>query len=143
MKISQEAIDQIRKLESYRSHAYLDPVGIPTIGYGHISGVKMGQVCTELQAEEFLKQDMIPGEKAIERLVRVPITQGQLDACQDFCFNLGTGSFARSSLLRLMNEKKFIDAADDFGQWVHAGGKVLPGLIIRREWEKKRFLGLI
>jgi lysozyme len=143
MKISQEAIDQIKKFEGFKSKAYLDAVGIPTIGYGHISGVKLKDVCTEEQAEEFLKQDLIPGEEAITKLVKVDLNQGQWDSLLDFCFNLGVGSFSRSSLLRLLNERKFSEAAEEFDKWIYGGHQILPGLITRRNWEKRRFLGLI
>ena len=143
MKSSDVLIAKIKSMEGLKLKTYLDSVKVPTIGYGHTRGVKLGDTCTAAQAEEFLRQDIAPDEVAVTKIVTVPLTQGQFDACVDFCFNLGIGNFSHSTLLKLVNDSKFEEAAAEFAKWNLAGGKVLPGLTARRDWESKRFLSLV
>jgi len=142
---SQKGIDLIKKFEGKRLEAYKCPAGIPTIGYGHtgkVDGkpVALGMKITEKKAEELLKEDLKTFEKGVLNCVKVPLTQGQFDALVSFSYNLGIGSLQSSTLLRLLNEKKYKEAAEQFGRWVKAGGKTLEGLVKRREAEKKLFL---
>lgn len=120
--------------------AYLDPVGIPTIGYGHTAGVHMGQIITITQANVFLEQDLQGCARAVSRLVKVELNDNQFSALVSFTFNLGAGNLGKSTLLKRVNERRFTDAANEFLKWVKAGGKTLPGLVRRRKAERALFL---
>lgn len=133
------AKDLIKQYEGLKLEAYLCPAGIPTIGYGHTMGVKLGQKITEGQANTFLDQDYLLAEKEVKGAVKVPLTENQLGALTSFVFNLGIGKLKGSTLLRLLNQGLYEDAAAKFEQWVYGGGKVLPGLVARRAAEKKLF----
>lgn len=141
MRTSQKGIDLIKKFEGCRLEAYKCPAGIWTIGYGHTKGVKDGQIITQEQAEEFLREDLRIFEQAVESCVKVPLSQNQFDALVSFCYNCGSGALKTSTLLRLLNEGKYKDASEQFLRWNKAGGKVLVGLTRRREEEREMFLG--
>lgn len=141
MRTSQKGIDLIKKFEGCRLEAYKCPAGIWTIGYGHTKGVKDGQIITQEQAEEFLREDLRIFEQTVESCVKVPLSQNQFDALVSFCYNCGSGALKTSTLLRLLNEGNYSSAADQFLRWNKAGGKVLAGLTRRREEERVMFLG--
>lgn len=139
MKASDILIAKIKEFEGYRSRAYRDAVGVWTCGYGHTRGVAAKTSCTQAQADAWLRQDLAPLEKQLSGIKEID-TQGKLDACLDFCFNLGTGNFLRSTLLKMIKAgmgEKLIKA--EFMRWVYAGGRKLDGLVKRREWEAERF----
>ncbi|WP_340615247.1 lysozyme [Xenorhabdus thailandensis] len=143
MKISEDGINKLKSYEGLKLKAYPDPAtgAEPwTIGYGHTKGVKPGQVITMQQAEEYLHQDLTSVYAAIQRLVKVPLTQGQFDALCSFIFNLGIGNFAHSTLLKKLNTGDYQSAAKEFVKWDRADGKALAALRMRRESEQKTFL---
>jgi lysozyme len=124
--------------------AYLDTGGVPTIGWGttaYPSGrkVKMGDVCTKEQADEWLVHDVESSVKSINKLVKVRIAQPMFDALVSFVYNLGAGNFASSTLLKLINAGKFDDAAAQFARWKFDNGQVQPGLVKRRSAEEALF----
>ncbi|MGJ0580905.1 lysozyme, partial [Xenorhabdus bovienii] len=130
MKISNKGLGFIQQWEGLKLKAYPDPAtgGIPwTIGYGHTKDVKPGQVITEQQAEAFLHDDLIPAYATLERLVKVPLTQGQFDALCSFIFNCGSGNFSGSTLLKKINAGNYAGAAAEFPRWNKAAGKVMNG----------------
>lgn len=141
MQISKAGLDLIKQFEGLYLKAYRCPAGVPTIGYGHTAGVAMGQTITEQHADEYLRRAVRMFERAVERVVKVPLTQGQFDALVSFAFNLGAGALQSSTLLRLLNSGDYAGAADQFGRWTKAGGRVLPGLVRRREAERRLFEG--
>ncbi|AHG63199.1 lysozyme [Advenella mimigardefordensis] len=149
MKISQAGIDFIKSYEALRLQAYDDGVGVWTIGWGHTKGVKKGDKITVAQAEQYLRDDLVRFEKAVNEWVTVPLQQSQYDALVSFAFNVGTGNpdpkygktgFYWSTLRRLLNEGDYIGAANEFLRWDKAGGKVLAGLTRRRKDEYNMFL---
>lgn len=145
MKTSPKGIALIKSAEGLRLKAYPDPGtgGLPwTIGYGSTSGVTKSMVITEAQAEQMLAADLVRFERAVERLVQVPLNQGQFDALVSFTYNVGEGNFTKSTLLRKLNAGDTAGAADQFLRWVNAGGKVLSGLVKRRAAERAMFLGV-
>ena len=85
-------------------------------------------------------EDVASSVSAVNRLVTVPLTQNQFDSLVDFVYNLGEGSFAKSTLLRKLNNKDYIGASEEFQKWVFDNGKVQPGLVSRRYREKQLFL---
>lgn len=127
------------EMEGCKLEAYEDAAGVPTIGYGHTKGVRMGDKISEYWAKEYLRQDIDEVEQQVKAL-NVAHTEGQLDALVSFAFNLGIGRLQASTLLKTIREggtKAQIQR--EFKKWVFAGGKKLKGLEKRREWEAKRF----
>jgi lysozyme len=121
---------------------YLDPVGIPTGGYGHTSGLTASMVGMPVdpdQADIWLRADIQSSVAAVNRYVQVPLTQHQFDACVDFTFNVGAGNFSTSTLLKLINTGDMTGASAQFSRWVFAKGKQLPGLVVRRAAETAWF----
>lgn len=137
---SQRGLDLIENAEGLHLTAYQDDVGVWTIGYGHTRGVRPGMVITAADAQAYLRSDLNVAERAVNTLVTVDITQNQFDALVDFTFNLGAGDLAGSTLLRRLNDGDYDGAANEFGLWIHAGGKVEPGLVKRRNAEKALFM---
>lgn len=126
--------------EGLRLEAYLCPAMVWTIGYGHTRGVKKGDKITKEKALDFLREDVQDSVSAVNRLVKVPLSQGQFDALVDFVFNLGEGALAKSTLLKLLNMGKYEDARKEFAKWNKADGRVLDGLTKRRKAEADMFV---
>lgn len=141
MTTSDAGIQLIKKYEGCCLDAYLCPAKVPTIGYGHTEGVNLGMRITQEQADSLLKGDLVSREAAVRRLVRVPVTQGQFDALVSFVYNIGTGAFERSTLLKKLNAGDTRGASAQFAVWNKAGGKELPGLTKRRAAERALFDG--
>ncbi|MDQ2103862.1 lysozyme [Azospirillum isscasi] len=143
--VCQEAVNLVKHFEGLYLNAYLCPAGVPTIGYGHTAGVKMGQTITSAQADDFLASDLASAAAQVDKLVTVALNPQQRGALASFVFNLGAGSLQQSTLLRLLNQGDFEGAAGQFGRWVYAtvnGVKTqLPGLVKRRAAEADLFEG--
>ena len=140
MRTSQQGIDFIKRHEALRLHAYKDAVGVWTIGYGHTSTAKQGMTITEEEAEKLLKQDLKTAENEINRHL-LPLKQHQFDSLASFVFNVGIGSFRRSTLLkRLKMDVNHPDIVNQFNRWVYGGGKILPGLVRRRKEEANLYI---
>jgi lysozyme len=139
MRYSDEALEETIVSEGEKLEAYQDTGGVWTIGVGHTKGVKKGDKITKAQSRAYLREDMLDAERAVWRLVKVPLTQGQYDALVDFTFNLGEGALSRSTLLRLLNAKNYEGAALEFSKWVYDNHKVQPGLVTRRKRNSDRF----
>ena len=129
--ITQDGIDLIKRFEGFSSKVYICPAGYPTIGYGHLvrSGESFNEI-SETEAEEILRKDVESAERAVLRLVSVPLTDGQFDALVSFTFNLGSGAFQRSSLRRKVNRQAHAEVPEQLMRWVWAGGRKLNGLRI-------------
>lgn len=140
-KINEQGLRLLKNFEGLRLRAYLDPVGVWTIGYGTTSGVRPGMTITVQQAEELLKRDLIRFENIVDRYVKVPLNSNQFSALVSFVYNVGAGAFSGSTLLRLLNQNNYRGAADQLLRWVNAGGRSLPGLVRRRRAERALFLG--
>ncbi len=141
MRTSENGLALIRQAEGLRLRAYKCPAGVWTIGFGTTAGVKEGQVITKERAEELLRDDVKRFEDQVLRLVKAPLTQGQLDALVSFTYNLGAANLGNSTLLRLLNAGDYRGAAAQFDRWTKAGGKELPGLVKRRAAERALFEG--
>ncbi|CAM9320124.1 unnamed protein product, partial [Phaeothamnion confervicola] len=139
-QLNESGLAIIRQNEGLRLDAYLDPVGIPTIGYGHTAGVQLGQHITTEQAESYLRDDLAGAEASVQNEVKVPLNDNQYSALVSFVFNIGGPQFQDSTLLKLLNQGDFAGAAEQFAQWTHAGGQELPGLVNRRQAERALFL---
>lgn len=140
-KINPEGLELIKTFEGLKLKAYKDIVGIRTIGYGHTgSDVVDGQQITPMQAELLLTMDVEKFERGVDNLVKIQINDNQFSALVSFAFNLGLTRLEQSTLLKLLNQKKIQEAADQFLVWNKAGGKVVAGLTRRREAERALFL---
>ncbi len=151
MKPSKDCLDLIKSFEGYHKRlpdgsaaTYLDPVNIPTIGWGTIQypdgkPVRLGDVRTEAQCTEYLLHEVSGKAAAIEKLVKVPLTQSMFDALTSFAYNVGVGAFSESTLLRMLNAGNYEAAGQQLLVWNKGGGKVLPGLVRRRDAEMALF----
>jgi lysozyme len=137
MQLSAEGLDLIKKSEGFRDRIYRDVAGFSTIGYGHLikPAESFPDGIAESQAAAILANDIQDAEQSVARLVRIALTQGQFDALVDFCFNLGAGRLAGSTLLRELNAGRHDAAALQLLAWDHAGGVVNSGLKSRRQAE--------
>lgn len=144
MKISSKGLDLIKEYEGLRLKAYKCPAGIPTIGYGHTDSVTMDMLITKEQADLFLQEDVSGTEDAVYDLCAFPPTQHQFDAMVCLAFNIGTGAFAKSTVLKKFNAGDVLGASKAFTLWNKAtvGGekRELPGLTRRRQAEAALFL---
>lgn len=143
MNISQSGVNFIKQFEGLELHAYKPVPQEPffTIGYGHYSSsVRSDETITEAQAEQILKDDLSTYVAGVTHLLKVPVNQNQFDALTSFAFNCGVEGLTKSNLLALVNKGDFIGASNEFGKWIHDGGKVVQGLINRRAAEKALFL---
>lgn len=140
MIYSQNGLKLTEQFEGCKLVAYLDQGGTPTIGYGHTVGVKMGMTCTQEQAESWLLQDVQNAVKTVNDLVHVGLSQNQFDALVDLVFNVGSGNFAGSTLLKYLNIGSYERASEEFQKWNKSGGIVRDGLTRRRIAEDDLFL---
>jgi len=140
MNISQNGINLIKKYEGCRLVAYLCPANVWTIGYGHTgSDVYKGKKISSEEAESLLKSDLTVHCNNVSKLVKVSLNQNQFDSLVSFEFNIGYAAFKNSTLLKLLNQKKYKEAGLQFERWVYGGGKKLAGLVKRRQAEKNLF----
>lgn len=141
LSLSPHGAEMIGGFEGLRLTAYRDAVGVLTIGYGHTGAdVKPGQRISTATALALLRRDAQSAEAAVERAVKVPLTQGQFDALVSLTFNIGGGALASSTLVRKLNAGDVKGAANQFLRWDKAGGRTLLGLSRRRRAERALFL---
>lgn len=149
MKISRNCIELVAGFEGLQFDAYLDPVGIPTIGYGTIrypdgSRVRLGDRISEDDAESLLTLECQQVAAEIERLAKgITLTQNQFDALVSFTYNVGIGALSTSTLFERLKQGNFAAAANEFKRWnkgtVNGEKRILPGLTIRRQTEGALF----
>lgn len=138
MKISAEAYCAISSFEGFRPTAYKCPSGVWTIGYGHTKGVKKGDMISYQEASKLLMRDI---EEVEDKLASLgTLTQGQLDSLVSFVFNVGIANFNNSTLKKKVIANRFDKSiGKEFKRWIYSKGKVLQGLVKRREWEARRY----
>ena len=131
-----EGFHRVARADPSRAQPYICPAGYWTIGYGHLCDPKHPPI-TEAEAEIYLARDLQTALVATMRYCPVLATEpeGRLAAIVDFTFNLGAGRLQSSTLRRRINQRDWTDAAGQLRRWVYGGGKVLPGLVTRREVE--------
>lgn len=112
---------------------------VPTIGYGHTKGVKLGDTCTVEEAEDYLLQDIAWVVAAVNKNVSVQLNQNQFDAVGSLVFNIGASAFLKSTILRKLNQGDFAGAEREFARWNKQKGRVVPGLTTRRKKEAELF----
>ncbi|RZJ63024.1 MAG: lysozyme [Acidovorax sp.] len=143
--VPQAAIDLAKRFEGFhrvpkndpgRAYPYVCPAGYWTIGYGHLCDPKHPPI-TEAEAEGYLAADLMTALNATLRFCPVLANEpeGRLAAIIDFTFNLGAGRLQTSTLRRRVNQRDWLAAGQELRRWVHGGGRILPGLVARREAE--------
>jgi GH24 family phage-related lysozyme (muramidase) len=142
--ITEEGLDLIKRFEGFSPTIYICPAGYSTIGYGHVvldeEKDRFAAGIDQEQSEELLRCDAQVAERAVLRLITVPLTDGQFDALVSFTFNLGSGALQRSTLRRKVNRGAHGEVPAQLMRWVWARGKRLKGLSIRRAAESKTYL---
>lgn len=137
IRINADGLEIIKRFEDIRLNAYIDNKSgkVPTIGWGHTKGVKMGDTCTREQADAWLAEDVASAEADVARLVKVPLTSNQASALTSFVYNIGGRQFATSTMLRLINGGEYVHAGEQFKFWVYDNKVKQPGLVTRRAAE--------
>ena len=138
MRTSDKGLDFITEHEGLRLEVYNDVAGYPTIGVGHLirdDDPDFSGGITREQAIELLRDDARDAEDAVNRHVEVDLNQHQFDALVSFVFNVGGGAFRKSTLVRLLNQGQYDAVPDQLRRWNKAGGRVVQGLVNRREAE--------
>ncbi len=138
-EIPQCAVDLVKHFEGFSPRVYICPAGYPTIGYGHVCAKDHPEI-DATAGEAYLRADMVKAATAVAKncpRALVDMTDEQYGALVSFVFNVGTGAFAASTLRRKVNAGEWGDAAYQFTRWIHGGGKVLPGLVTRRNAEAR------
>lgn len=131
-----EGFHRVPKVDPGRAHPYICPAGYWTIGYGHLCDATHPPI-TEAEAEVYLAHDLQSALVATLRYCPVLATEpeGRLAAIVDFTFNLGAGRLQSSTLRRKVNHRDWVASANELRRWVYGGGKILQGLVLRRETE--------
>lgn len=150
IEVPQAAVELAKRFEGFcrvpkndpgQAHPYVCPAGYYTIGYGHLCKPDHPPI-TETEAEVYLADDLMTALAATIRYCPVLATESEsrLAAIVDFTFNLGAGRLQTSTLRRRINQRDWTNAGQELRRWVYGGGKVLPGLVKRREAEALRLL---
>jgi len=123
--------------EAYIPETYADPVGIPTICYGHTGAdVRPGEKLDRLQCEQLLRGDLAIAYGAVQRCIRVPLKPYEAAAFTSFTYNVGATAFCQSTLARKANSGDMPGACAEMSRWVYSDGEKLPGLVRRRASER-------
>ena len=139
--ISAEGIALIKKFEGCELTSYQDSVGVWTIGFGHTKDVKKGMTITRDEADRMLEDELAEYEGYINRMVKAELKGHQFDALVAWVYNLGPTNLSTSTLLKELNSGNFNAVPNEIKRWNKAGGKVLGGLVRRREAEALLFMG--
>ena len=142
METSSEGISLIQKFEGCELEAYQCSAGVWTIGYGHTKDVIKGMTITKEEAEQMLVDELHEYENYINEYVTVALSQNQFDALVSWVYNLGPANLKVSTMLKVLNKGQYEEVPAQMKRWNKAGGKVLEGLIRRREAEACLFKGM-
>jgi len=139
--IPKACFDIVKKYEGRKLTAYKCPANIWTVGYGETGpDIKEGVTWTIWEAEDRLKLALAKRGEMVDKLVKVPITDNQRASLVSFVYNVGERALKESTLLKLLNEGRAAEAAEEFLRWNKGGGRVLAGLTARRCAERDLFL---
>lgn len=141
MNISESGLDLIKRHEGWVPTAYKCPAGWWTIGYGHVikKGESFPNGISKMTGEKLLQADLAIACEAVQRLTLAELNQPMFEALVSFTYNLGAGNYKASTLRAKLNRGDYEGALLQFGRWTLAGGRKLPGLIIRRADEAALF----
>tara|TARA_R110000796_G_scaffold21771_1_gene63881 strand:+ start:753 stop:1196 length:444 start_codon:yes stop_codon:yes gene_type:complete len=139
MNISKEGLALIKRFEGCELKAYRCPANVLTIGYGHTKNVTEDMEITQQEANDMLDEELIEYCEYIDKMVKVSLNQNQFDALVAWIYNLGPTNFRNSTLLTVLNQERYSDVPEQIKRWNKADGKILDGLIKRREAEALLF----
>lgn len=144
LSVSDNVLKLLTEREGFVSCPYFDYYGkLWTVGYGHTrtaADMKKKGVCiTKEQAVKLKRLDLIDAENCIKRTCPIALSQGQFDGLVSFAFNYGCGGWQKTSVYKEMKKGNIAGASKEFANNVKSGGKVLPGLVIRRKMERSLF----
>ena len=146
MKTNDAALEIITRFEGFSAKPYQCPAAVWTIGYGSTrqpDGTRVSKdtpALTEAEALDWMRHDLMRFERAVSRLIKVPLTENQFGALVSFTYNVGSGNLRASTLRQKLNRGDYWGAANEFPKWRRAGGRVLRGLVRRRAAERELFL---
>lgn len=130
------AVAMIAHFEGVRYQPYYDVVGVLTVCYGHTGNdIIKDKTYTEQECKALLEKDLGKVKQKVDPLIKVGIDDTTRAAIYSFTYNVGTGAFARSTLLKKINSGDTVGACDELNRWIYAGGAVWKGLVSRREVE--------
>ena len=136
LSLTAAGLVSLANFERFSGEAYIPvPGDVPTIGFGSTSGVEMGDKISVPEALERLMRDVENAESAIGQCVKVPLSQGEYDAYTSFIFNVGGNAFCASTLVKKLNAGDYPGACLELKRWVYVDGKVVHGLVKRRNME--------
>ena len=142
MKVNNEGKNHLKKVEGFRNNVYLDSAGVPTIGYGftyYPCGTKVKTTDAPISrndADVILLQIMEEYEDGVNKYVTSKLTQNQFNALVSFSYNVGVPEFRDSTLLKKVNRNPNDTSIEaEFLKWKYSGGRVVKGLIKRRNME--------
>lgn len=136
LSLTTAGLVSLANFEGFSGEAYIPvPGDVPTIGFGSTSGVEMGDKISVPEALERLMRDVENAESAIGQCVKVPLSQGEYDAYTSFIFNVGGNAFCASTLVKKLNAGDYPGACLELKRWVYVDGKVVHGLVKRRNME--------
>lgn len=138
LALSAVALVGIATHEGFEDKAYQDIVGVWTIGFGTTDGVRAGQSIDPVSALQKKIKDVAKFEGALKQCVTVPLSQNEYDAYISLSYNIGSGAFCNSTLVRYLNQGEYSMACKEILRWNRAGGKVVQGLVNRRQEEYKQ-----
>ena len=141
MKTSAEGTALIKKFEGCELEAYQCSANVWTIGYGHTKDVEEGDTISKEEAEEMLVEELHEYENYVNEYVNVALSQNQFDALVSWVYNLGPANLKASTMLKVLNDGKYEEVPYQMKRWNKAGGKVLDGLVRRREAEALLYQG--
>ena len=136
-----EGVSLIKKFEGCELEAYQCSANVWTIGYGHTKDVEKGDTITKEEAEQMLVDELHEYENYINKYVNVALSQNQFDALVSWVYNLGPANLKASTMLKVLNDGKYEEVPYQMKRWNKAGGKVLDGLVRRREAEALLYQG--
>jgi lysozyme len=132
--------DLIKNAEGYSATAYADAAGVWSIGWGHTQGVtETTEPITPQQGEAFFQQDVAQFKAMVAQYITAPLNENQYAALVSICYNCGSAPL-RGTMGNKLNAHDYTGASEEFGRWIYAAGRILPGLVNRRGAEKALFL---
>jgi lysozyme len=141
-QLSENGLALIRTFEGYSPFVYKDSAGLDTIGYGHliVKGEKFDQPLLPEAANKLLAKDAMFAVNGVNKYTKVKLKQNQMDSLVSFTFNLGVGTYSRSSIVKKVNANLHKEVPDRIMLYNKAGGKVIQGLVNRRKAEAALYI---
>jgi lysozyme len=129
-------LSYVPQFEGMVLRGYKDPVGIVTACAGHTKTAVLGRAYTPEQCNVILEDDLVEHAEGVKACIKVPASTGEIAAYTSFAFNVGTGAFCRSTMVRKLNAGDHAGACAELSKWIYAGDRQLPGLVKRRAAER-------